>query len=298
MFKTIGVFGKYQDASVEKPLKALTRHLEQKGLEVKLGHTTAAEITRDLPQELLHDELCVDIDLAIVIGGDGTLLHVARRMAISGIPVAGVNLGRLGFLTDISQREMLTEIDAILAGDYEIERRMMLNVEVLRKEASAKDTASEQVIYQQIALNDVVIGRHALEKLISWQAHVNDQFVTAARSDGVILSTPTGSTAYALSAGGAIVHPGTDVISMVPVSPHTLSNRPIVLPADSIIDLTIHNKAENCAHVSSDGLIGCNLRGDEVVRITRSKHAAKLVHTKNYNYFAMLRAKLGWGSEQ
>jgi len=294
MFKTIGVFGKYQDTSVEKPLKALTRHLEQKGLEVKLGHTTAAEITRDLPQELLHDDLCVDIDLAIVIGGDGTLLHVARRMATLGIPLAGVNLGRLGFLTDISQQDMLTEIDEILNGNYEIEQRMMLEVKVL----SSPTLAKQKTLYQQVALNDVVIGRHALEKLISWQAHVNGQFVTAARSDGVILSTPTGSTAYALSAGGAIVHPGTDVISMVPVSPHTLSNRPIVLPADSIIDLTIHNKTENCAHVSSDGLIGCKLNGDEVVQITRSKHEVKLVHTPNYNYFAMLRAKLGWGGEQ
>jgi len=294
MFKTIGVFGKYQDTSVEKPLKALTRHLEQKGLEVKLGHTTAAEITRDLPQELLPDDVCMDIDLAIVIGGDGTLLHVARRMATLGIPLAGVNLGRLGFLTDISQREMINEVDAILAERYEIEHRMMLEVRVLSNPSKSK----QKILYQQVALNDVVVGRHALEKLISWQAHVNDQFVTAARSDGVILSTPTGSTAYALSAGSAIVHPGTDVISMVPVSPHTLSNRPIVLPADSVIDLTIHNQAENSAHVSSDGLIGCNLSGDEVVRITRSEHAVKLVHTENYNYFAMLRAKLGWGGEQ
>lgn len=294
MFKTIGVFGKYQDTSVEKPLKALTRHLEQQGLEVKLGHTTAAEITRDLPQELLHDELCVDIDLAIVIGGDGTLLHVARRMAPLDIPIAGVNLGRLGFLTDISQREMIIEIDKILAGKFDIEHRMMLNVSVSRN----SESDGQQILYQQIALNDVVVGRHSLEKLISWQAHVNEQFVTAARSDGVILSTPTGSTAYALSAGGAIVHPGTDVISMVPVSPHTLSNRPIVLPANSLIDLTIHNRAENCAHVSADGLIGCNLSGDEVVRINRSEHSAKLVHTDNYNYFGMLRAKLGWGGEQ
>ena len=289
MFKTIGVFGKFQDASVEKPLKSLTAHLEQKGIKVKLGHTTAAEITSSLPQELLHDELCLDIDLAIVIGGDGTLLHVARRMASMNIPVAGVNLGRLGFLTDIPQSEMLTEIDAILDDHYTIEKRMMLNVKVLR----GSDT-----VFEQDALNDVVIGRHSLERLISWKAQVNGQFVTAARSDGVILATPTGSTAYALSAGGAIMHPGIDVISMVPVSPHTLSNRPITLPADCTVDIAIQNSTPNCAHVSSDGLIGCNLQGDEVVRITRSKHTVSLVHTERYNYFAMLRAKLGWGGEQ
>ncbi|MFT5610564.1 MAG: NAD+ kinase [Arenicella sp.] len=289
MFKTIGVFGKYQDASIEKPLKLLTAHLEAKGIQVKIGHTTAEEITRDLPQERLDNNLAQDIDLAIVIGGDGTLLHVARRMAEAEVPLIGINLGRLGFLTDIPQADMLDEIDTILEGNYHLEERMMLDVSVVR---------DSKVIYQQFALNDIVLGKHSLERLISWQAHVDDQFVTAARSDGVILATPTGSTAYALSAGGAIMHPGLDVISMVPVSPHTLSNRPIGLPANANIELTIHNRAANCAHVSTDGLIGCNLTGDEIVRVTRSRLSVKLVHTQNYNYFAMLRAKLGWGGAQ
>lgn len=289
MFKTIGVFGKYRDSSIEEPLKNLTAHLESKGIKVKLGHTTAEAITRDLPQEKLDDKMPQDIDMAVVIGGDGTLLHVARRMAAGEIPLVGINLGRLGFLTDIPLTEMLDEIDEILAGKFHIEDRMMLDVRVLR---------GEEVVYQQFALNDIVLGKHSLEKLISWQAHVDKQFVTAARSDGVILATPTGSTAYALSAGGAIMHPGLDVISMVPVSPHTLSNRPIGLPANANIELTIHNETANCAHVSADGLIGCNLVGDEVVKVTRSKHAVKLIHTERYNYFAMLRAKLGWGGAQ
>ena len=288
MFNTVGVFGKYQDASIEKPLKILASHLESKGIEVKIGHTTASEITRELAQERLVDELHLDIDLAIVIGGDGTLLHVAREMAASKIPVAGINLGRLGFLTDIPLSDMLSEVDAILEGKYTIEKRMMLNVSVLK---------NGQSVYQKSALNDVVIGKHSLEKLISWQIQVNGQFVTAARSDGVILATPTGSTAYALSAGGAIMHPALDVISMVPVSPHTLTNRPIGLPGDAEIELTIHNNNKNCAHVSSDGLIGYQLEGDETVRVTRSERTVELVHTHSYNYFAMLRAKLGWGGE-
>lgn len=289
MFKTVGLFGKYLDPSVEEPLKRLTAHLESKGLNVKLGHTTANEIARDLPQEVMHEALSTDIDLAIVIGGDGTMLHVARKMAESNVPIVGVNRGHLGFLTDIPQSDMLSEIDNIVTGDFDIEHRMMLDVEVQR---------NKKIVFQQTALNDVVIGRHSLEKLISWQAHVDQRFLTAARSDGVILSTPTGSTAYALSAGGGIMHPGTDVISMVPVSPHTLSNRPITLPAKSIFEFTIHNRTENCAHVSGDGLIGCNLIGDEVVRVKRSKHVVKFVHSKNYDYFAMLRAKLGWGGAQ
>lgn len=286
MFKTIGVFGKYRDSSVEKPLKQLTEHLEARDYTVKIGHTTAAEITRDLPQERLEENVPVDIDLAIVIGGDGTLLHVARQMAEAGVPVAGVNLGTLGFLTDITRDEMLPEVDKILAGEFTVEERMTLFVRVER---------DDQVLYKQIALNDIVIGKHGLERLINWQASVDGQFVTAARSDGVIFATPTGSTAYALSAGGAIVHPGTDVISMVPVSPHTLSNRPITLPAESTIKVEIRNKTANLAHVSADGLIGYNLRGDESVYVQKSKHSVKLIHTDSYNYFAMLRVKLGWG---
>ena len=287
MLKTIGVFGKYKDSTVEKPVKLLAQHLENKGINVKLGYTTAEEITRNLPQELLHENLTSDIDLAIVIGGDGTLLHVARRMAEKNVPVAGINLGTLGFLTDIPQSDMLDEIDQIVAGNYAVEKRIMLSVRVLR---------DGDCLYEDIALNDIVIGRYALEKLIKWEAHVNGQFVTTARSDGVILATPTGSTAYALSAGGGIIHPGTDVISMVPVSPHTLSNRPITLPAAAKVEITIQNKTPNCAHVSSDGLIGFNLTGDELVEITRSEYSVQLVHTENYNYFAMLRAKLGWGT--
>lgn len=286
MFKTIGVFGKYRDSSIKKPLKLLTKHLESKGIDVKIGHTTADEISQELPQKKLDDDLNFDVDLAIVIGGDGTLLHVARRMAIANIPLVGINLGRLGFLTDIPQSNMIDEIDRILDGDYSIEKRMMLEVKVLDE---------GKVVYQDSALNDIVIARHMLEKLINWQAHVNDQFVTSARSDGVILSTPTGSTAYALSAGGAIMHPGLGVISMVPISPHTLSNRPIGLPADAKIEFTIHNKTADSAHVSNDGLIGYHLKGHEVVQITKSPHQVSLIHTDNYNYFAMLRAKLGWG---
>ena len=186
MFKTIGVFGKFQDASVEAPVKALAQHLENKGLRVKLGHTTAAEITRELPQELLHDAMHVDIDLAIVIGGDGTMLHVARKMAEAQVPVVGVNRGRLGFLTDIPLNNMLAEIDQILDGDFSIEHRMMLDVTVRR---------GDDELSHQSALNDSGIGRHALEKLISLQVEVDQQFVTFARSDGVIIATPTGSTA-------------------------------------------------------------------------------------------------------
>lgn len=285
MFKTIGVFGKYQDSNIATPLKLLTKHLESKGLTVKLGHTTAEEISKDLPQERLEAVLDNTIDLAIVIGGDGTLLHVARSTARHNIPIVGINLGRLGFLTDIAQADMLSEIDQILSGNYRVEERMMLEVDVIK---------NDKPVYQQIALNDVVVGKHAFEKLLSWQIDINNKFVTASRSDAVILATPTGSTAYALSAGGPIIHPGNDVVAIVPVSPHTLSNRPIVVPATSVIDVTITDK-RSPAHVSADGLIGFNLEGDETVQVRRSEHSVQLVHPESYHYFSTLRTKLGWG---
>jgi NAD+ kinase len=286
MFKTIGLFGKFNDKSVGNTLQALASHLESRGMIVKIGTTTAEEITRDLPPESIITELCGEIDLAVVVGGDGTMLHVAREMAEANIPMTGINLGHLGFLTDISQDDMLQELDAILDGEFNSERRLMLQVEVLRGQDS---------IYQQIALNDVVIGKHRFEKLISWRATIGEQLVMASRSDGVILSTPTGSTAYALSAGGPIIYPGIDVLNMVPVSAHTLTNRPIILPGDATVEFTIHNKTPNAAHVSSDGLIGCNLKGDEVVKISRANQSVEILHPKSYRYFSVLRNKLRWG---
>ena len=286
MFKTVGIFGKYNDKSVQQPISELAEHLESRKIKVKIGNTTAEEIASALPQELIDKDMLPGIDLAVVIGGDGTLLHVARHLAENDVPIIGINLGRLGFLTDIALNNMIKEIDAILDGDYGIEKRLMLQVTVKR---------DKEVLLDQIALNDVVIGRHAMEKLIEWHSYVDDEFLTAARSDGVIVSTPTGSTAYSLSAGGPILHPKLDVLTMVPISPQALSNRPIVLPADCTIKFTLVDTLTEAAHVSIDGLIGTQLRGDETVCIQKSESTVSLVHTENYDYFAMLRAKLGWG---
>jgi len=286
MFKTIGLFGKFNDKSVGNTLKSIATHLESRGIFVKVGQTTSEEITRDLPPERIISEMCDEIDLAVVVGGDGTLLHVARQMTESNVPIAGINLGRLGFLTDIPQESMLQELDAILDGDFYDETRLMLEVEV---------SNNEETLYHSVALNDIVIGKHRFEKLITWRAMIGEQLVMASRSDGVIISTPTGSTAYALSAGGPIIYPGLDVLNMVPVSAHTLTNRPIVLPGSATVEFTIHNKAPNAAHVSSDGLIGCNLEGSETVKIYRSNKSVRLLHPKSYNYFSVLRNKLRWG---
>lgn len=286
MFKTIGIFGKYNDKSVQQPVSDLANHLESRNIEVKIGDTTADEIASAIPQQRIEKEMLSDMDLAVVIGGDGTLLHVARNLAENNVPIIGINLGRLGFLTDIALDNMLQEIDSILDGNYSIEQRLMLQVQVKRK---------NKIILDQIAFNDVVIGRHSLEKLIEWHSYVDGEFLTSARSDGVIVSTPTGSTAYALSAGGPILHPKLDVLTMVPISPQALSNRPIVLPADSTIEFSLVDKITKAAHVSLDGLIGSQLNGDETICIKRAESTVNLVHTNNYNYFAMLRAKLGWG---
>lgn len=285
-FKTVGIYGKYNDASVTNVLNKLTIHLEEKGINVLLGKTTSVEISEKLDNLSIDESICNQLDLAIVIGGDGTLLHAARALAPSDVPIIGVNLGRLGFLTDIAREDMITAIDCVLQGEYRIEERLLLKLEV---------EINKKIIHSDVAFNEFVIGRDSHEKLLNWQCHVNGVFLTSARSDGVIISTPTGSTAYALSAGGPILQPQLDAVVMVPVSPHTLSNRPIVLPASSRIEFNLDSSNMDVCHISADGLISFQPEGNEIIRIERSENRVRMVKPASHDYYAMLRSKLGWG---
>ncbi|MDH3280265.1 MAG: NAD(+)/NADH kinase, partial [Gammaproteobacteria bacterium] len=253
-FKCIGLFGKYKDLSVREALVGLTEYLRYRDIEVLVGETTADEISNVSGRRVSNEEVGEHIDLGIVIGGDGTMLHVARALALHAVPVVGVNMGRLGFLTDIAMADMYEDIGRILDGEYSTEERIMLHVEVKR---------DNQVLDSHMALNDMVIGKSELERLIEIRTFVDGEFVTSARSDGVIIATPTGSTAYALSAGGPILTPQLRAIIMVPICPHTLSNRPIALQDTSVIDLTLVDVCGHCAHVSVDGQIKYHLDGDE-----------------------------------
>lgn len=283
-FKTIGLFGKFKDTSVAEAINGLAEYLRYRKINVVLGETTAEEIVSALDHYADHGE--DHLDLGIVIGGDGTMLHVARTLAGTGIPLVGVNMGRLGFLTDIPRREMYEDVGRILDGEYKSEARMMLDVEVWQ---------NEKRLLTETAFNDVVVGKGELERLIEVQIYIDGEFVMGSRSDGVLVATPTGSTAYALSAGGPILHPQLEALILVPICPHTLTMRPIALKARSTIEFTLVDVAKHCAHISLDGQIRYHLEGNEKVRVKRSSHRVNLVRTLENSHYAALRSKLGWG---
>ena len=288
-YQTIGVFGKYQDDEAAGHVAMLAKFLKNKSLEVLVGDETGKHSTLDVLglERLEAEAIAQRADLAIVVGGDGTLLGVARCLAHHQVPLIGVNLGRLGFLTDVPVKTMQADIEKILQGDHATEDRLMLLVEIIR---------DDNTIASAHAVNDVVIARHNADRLISWKSYVDGKLVTSARSDGVIVSTPTGSTAYAMSAGGPILDPELDAVALVPICPHTLSNRPIALRASSIIEFSVSDSEFSDAHVSADGQIVCNLDGDELIRVSRSEHTVKLIKMTGSDHYSMLRAKLGWGS--
>ncbi len=285
-FQSIGIIGKYMNASALQMMQAdladLARHLRAKNIEVWLESNTAqhAELTGFNTASL--DEIGNKVDLAIVMGGDGTMLSVARSLIDDDIPLVGINRGRFGFLTDLRAEDMLTAIDKILAGAHQTESRMLLSAHVYR--------AGKQV-HTGVALNDVVIKSNL--RLIELEVEVDGKFVHKQRGDGLILSTPTGTTAYALSAGGPILHPNLDAIALVPISPHTLSNRPITLNANSKIEVNLVQIDE--AYVSYDGQFQLPLeQGDKIV-VQRAAKEITLLHPSDYCYFEMLRNKLNWG---
>ena len=280
----IGLFGKFNDNSVADAITTVKGFLERKQLSVLLGNTTSSEIPGDRIDE---QGLAVgdQIDLAIVVGGDGTLLHVARLLAEQGVPAIGINLGRLGFLTDISFSDLETGIGAILNGQYAIEKRTMLQC------TTYKD---EQVVFSGHALNEIVLSKGNTGRVIEFEIRVNGNYVSQIRSDGLILATPTGSTAYALSAGGPIIYPDLSVICMSPICPHTLSNRPIILDENNTIEITAVETCESQANLALDGVLSYQVTGDETITISKAQKKLKLIRIKGFNHFETLYSKLGW----
>ena len=280
----IGLFGKFNDNSVADAITTVKGFLERKQLSVLLGNTTSSEIPGDRIDE---QGLAVgdQIDLAIVVGGDGTLLHVARLLADQGVPAIGINLGRLGFLTDISFSDLETGIGAILNGQYAIEKRTMLQC------TTYKD---EQVVFSGHALNEIVLSKGNTGRVIEFEIRVNGNYVSQIRSDGLILATPTGSTAYALSAGGPIIYPDLSVICMSPICPHTLSNRPIILDENNTIEITAVETRESQANLALDGVLSYQVTGDETITISKAQKKLKLIRIKGFNHFETLYSKLGW----
>lgn len=267
---------------MQKDLIDLAAHLGAHGMDVWIEKHTAQHAQISRYQIIALQDIGATADLAIVMGGDGTMLSVARSLIDADVPLVGINRGRFGFLTDLRAEDMLSEIDKILAGDFIREPRMLLATQVVR---------NGQVVHSSHALNDVVIKSGL--RLIELEVNIDTKFVYRQRSDGLILSTPTGTTAYALSAGGPILHPNLEAISLVPICPHTLSNRPIAVNSSSVIEVTVMHFSE--AQLSMDGQMQNALEiGDKIV-IRRAEKNIHLLHPGSYCYFDMLRNKLNWG---
>jgi len=282
-FKRIGIFGKYRDASVKSTVDTLRGFLEGQQCEVLLDDTTADGIDGTRTDAATLDK---PLDLAIAVGGDGTMLNAARELARFETPLVGINLGRVGFLTDIPAERMIAEIEQIMLGEYFEESRIMLRVEIEHE---------GEIVYSGIGLNDVVVHKGATARLLDFPIHVNDKFVTDVRADGLICATPTGSTAYSLSAGGPICVPGISTILLVPICPHTLTNRPIILSDKANISLGPVHLAEGSAHLSVDGHLQYTFRDKEIIRVRRAKRVVRMVRPRGHNHFEALRTKLGWG---
>ncbi len=286
--KVVGLFGKYQDDTVGTPLLRLARFLQGRGLSTIADENTARILPEAVGPAMPLEQLGKQVDLAIVVGGDGTLLHVGRSLAPYGVPVIGVNQGRLGFLTDIPLANMEREVGKILDGEYQAEQRLLLQADI---ERGGKTVQSAR------AFNDVIITKGSVARLIEYETYIGGQFVNSARGDGIIIATPTGSTAYAMSAGGPILHPTLPALALVPICPHTLSNRPIVVSSDAVIQIVLVGPMAGHAYVTFDGQLNYNLEERDRIHVRRAEHAVELLHPLARNHYDVLREKLGWGTK-
>ncbi|MBP9218557.1 MAG: NAD kinase [Sterolibacterium sp.] len=281
--QTIALIGKYQSPTIADALHELAVFLHTRGCTVLIEEQTAASIGCHDCQPASFEDIGRLADLAIVVGGDGTMLNAARRLAAHNVPLAGVNQGRLGFMTDIASQSMIEGITALLAGQFSPEQRTLLDARVLR---------DGQCVFNTVALNDVVINKGEIGRMIEVEVRVDGEFIYVLRADGMIIATPTGSTAYALSAHGPILHPAVHGIALVPLCPHALSNRPITISDESRVDISL--LAQFDARIHFDGQEYFDARVGDQLRVERSCHAITLMHPPGYSYFAMLREKLQW----
>src|SRR5689334_20091759 len=280
-FPRIVLIGRHGGPGLAAPLAELAAFLRTRGHAVSLDAETAA--FTDVPEAAVIDDCGLPgaIDLAIVLGGDGTMLSIARRLAPLGVPLIGVNLGRLGFLTDIPLTGLEPTLGAMLDGEYTEERRTLLTVTIARADGSSA---------QAPALNEVVVNRGGLGSMIECVVEIDGRFVYAMRADGVIVATPTGTTAYSLSTGGPIISPEVPAFALVPIAPHALTHRPIALPDASTISITVSHGRDAAVHC--DGQAHFELAEGDRVTARRAPHTARLLHPEYHDYFAMPRAKL------
>jgi NAD+ kinase len=277
---------RFADARAADSAAALARHLAGRGIEVLVPEEEAARLGEVAARVVPEATLAGDADLMVAIGGDGTLLYAAGLVAGLGVPLLGVNRGRLGFLTDVMPEDMLASVDAALAGDCARDERPLLAAEV---RTAAGGTASG------LALNDVVLQKRQSGHLVDFETWIGGRFVNTHGGDGLVVATATGSTAYALSCGGPIIEPGLDVLVVAPICPHTLSDRPIVVPGRADIEVRLVDRPDSFAEVSCDGRpLGSLAPGDRLI-IRPAAARITLLHPPGYDYYRLLRSKLNWG---
>ncbi len=284
-FQTVAVLGLYADPRVADPMSSLARYLTKAGVDViALPDAAASLAARAIPDA----EIAAAADLIIAVGGDGTMLHAAGLTGSGKVPLLGVNRGRLGFLADVSPAEMLENLQQILDGNYSRETRLQLNAEI---------TSSDGGIRSAVALNDIVLQRQETGRMVDVETRIAGRFVNTHSGDGLIAATPTGSTAYALSCGGPIIEPLLDAVVIVPICPHTLSDRPIVIPADLDIEVKLLARHDTKAEVAVDGNSLGELDPDDRLLISEAANRITLIHPPGYDYYEILRSKLHWGRD-
>ena len=287
-FQKIGIYANNGTSHVRSAITKLEASLDDFGCGVFFEKTSSANVGISKDTTLSIDDFCAEIDLCVVVGGDGSMLSACRKMASSKVPLLGVNLGRLGFLTDISPNEIENLFFPVLKGDFKSSTRFLLEASVYR---------NSRLIGADIAVNDIALHPGMAVKMMSFELNVDGEFVYSQSSDGLIVASPTGSTAYSLSAGGPLVYPTLNAMVVVPMNPHTLSSRPIVLDSTSVIDITVSETNKLNPVVTCDGQNDIVTMPGDVITISRYKDEITLIHPQNSNFYDACRSKLGWGSK-
>ena len=282
-FQNIALIGKYKAPEIAEPLMRLAAFLTFRGMTVVVDSLTAEHLKESPYKAMSLADIGRTVDLAIVLGGDGTMLNIARTLSPCNIPLVGVNQGRLGFLTDLTLDNMQESISAMLDGKFVTEQRLLISARVLRKEVE---------VFSGLAFNEVVVHRSNISSMIEFEVRIDGEYLYNQRADGLIVATPTGSTAYAMSAGGPILHPSLDVLELVPICPHTLSNRPIVVKSTSLLEILPHRSGD--IRVRFDSHSSYDLQQHDKIVVTRHPEAACLLHPAGHSYYHTLREKLLW----
>ena len=269
-FRNIVIVGKPDDPRVTEPTEQLRAHLTEAGA------------------NLLARKESDSADLVIAIGGDGTMLYASRLARESGTPILGINRGRLGFLADVTPEEMLTSVDHVLQGNYSKDSRLLLEARMLRS------IGDQEVAY---ALNDIVLQRRETGRMVDFETRIADQYVNTHSGDGLVIATPTGSTAYALSCGGPIIEPQLDAVVVVPICPHTLTDRPIVISASQSVEVSLLQRDDTKAEITVDGYPMCDIWPEDKLQISAANNRVTLVHPPGYDFYGILRSKLFWGRD-